>query len=76
MESPLRKRKRKDIKKYKHLQKINELEKRGEIFVIRPTFNPKVKKVERNQDKLRLLYLEGKEDARRLLPEMMDYLAK
>lgn len=60
----------------KRLQQINELEKRGKIFVIRPTLKTNIKRIERNQDKLRLLYLEGKEDARKLLPKMMNYLTK
>lgn len=60
----------------KRLQRINELERNGKIFVIRPTTNLKVHRAERNQDKLRLLYLEGKEDARKMLPQMLDYLAK
>jgi len=58
----------------KRLRQIDELERKGEVFVIRPTTRLKVKRVERNQTKLRLLYLEGKEDARRLLPDMLHYL--
>lgn len=58
------------------LNQINNLEKEGKIFVIQPKTTLKVKRVERNQDKLRLLYLEGKEDARMLLPKMLKYLDK
>lgn len=58
------------------LKQISKLEKAGKIFVIQPTTKLKVKRVERNQDKLRLLYLEGKEDARILLPQMLKYLEK
>lgn len=60
----------------KLLEQIGKLEKRGNMFVIQPTTNLKVKRVERNQNKLRLLYLEGKEDARRLLPQMLNYVGK
>lgn len=60
----------------KLLNQINKLEKRGKAFVIQPNTTLKVKRVERNQDKLRLLYLEGKEDARMLLPKMIEYLEK
>lgn len=58
----------------KIMEQIDELEKRKKVFVIRPITTLKVKRVERNQNKLRLLYLEGKEDARRLLPQMLSYL--
>ncbi len=56
------------------LKQIEKLEKKGKVFVIQPKTTLKVKRVERNQDKLRLLYLEGKEDARILLPKMLEYL--
>lgn len=58
----------------KLLGQIDKLERQGKIFVIRPTTNLKVNRIERNQDKLRLLYLEGKEDARKLLCKMQIYL--
>lgn len=58
------------------LNQINKLEKKGKVFVIQPNTKLKVKRVERNQDKLRLLYLEGKEDARALLPKMLEYLER
>lgn len=55
-------------------KQIDRLEKEKKVFVIQPTTMLKVKRVERNQNKLRLLYLEGKEDARKLLPQMQDYI--
>lgn len=58
------------------LEQIDELEKKKDIFVIQPTTSLRVKRVERNQNKLRLLYLEGKEDARKLLPQMLHYIGK
>lgn len=63
--------------RYNHLlQQIKKLENENKIYVIRPTTSLKVMRVEKNKDKLRLLYLEGKEDARRKLPDMMKYICK
>lgn len=56
------------------LQQIQELEREGKVFVIRPTTLLKVKRVEKDKNKLRLLYLEGKEDARQKLANMIKYL--
>lgn len=56
------------------LQQIHKLEKEKKIFVIRPTTLLKVKRVEKDKNKLRLLYLEGKEDARQKLADMIKYL--
>ena len=58
------------------LNQINKLEKEGKVFVIQPTITLKVSRVERNQNKLRHLYLEGKEDARILLPMMLEYIGR
>lgn len=58
------------------LNQINKLETKGKVFVIQPNTTLKVKRIERNQNKLRLLYLEGKEDARTLLPNMLKYLER
>lgn len=56
------------------LHEIQKLEKEKKVFVIRPTTLLKVKRVEKNKNKLRLLYLEGKEDARQKITDMMKYL--
>lgn len=56
------------------LKKIKCLEKKGKVFVIRPTSLLNVKRVEKDKNKLKLLYLEGKEDARNRLKEMNKYL--
>lgn len=56
------------------LKKIKYLEKKGKVFVIRPTSSLNVKRVEKDKNKLKLLYLEGKEDARNRLKEMNKYL--
>lgn len=58
------------------LRQIKELESQNKIFVIRPITSLKVKRIEQNKEKLRLLYLEGKEDARRRLPDMIDYIKR
>ena len=57
------------------LHQIDKLEEEGKVFVIRPSTQVSVRQIERNQSRLRLLYLEGKEDARRLLPSIKDYLS-
>lgn len=58
------------------LNQINDLKKRKQAFVIQPNTRLKVSRIERNQDKLRLLYLEGKEDARIALSHMLEYIEK
>lgn len=58
------------------LREIQKLEKEKQVFVIRPTTLLKVKRVEKNKNKLRLLYLEGKEDARQKITDMIKYLEK
>lgn len=57
----------------KLLEEIERLEKKGKIYVIQPSKEVKIKRVEKNQEKLRHLYLEGKEDARESLKMMMRY---
>ncbi len=58
------------------LRQVKKLESQNKVFVIRPTTSLKVKRVEQNKEKLRLLYLEGKEDARRRLSDMLAYINK
>lgn len=58
------------------LRQIQKLEKEKKVFVIRPTTLLKVKRVEKDKNKLRLLYLEGKEDARQKMTDMIKYLEK
>ncbi len=63
--------------RYNHLlRQIQKLEKEEKVFVIRPTTQLKVRRVEKDKNKLRLLYLEGKEDARQKIPDMLKYLEK
>lgn len=62
------------IKYNRLLRQIEKFERNRKIFVIRPSAKIRVKQMEHSQHKLRLLYLEGKEDAQRLLPKMLEYI--
>ncbi|MCR5655306.1 MAG: patatin family protein [Lachnospiraceae bacterium] len=53
---------------------IEEHEKKGHIFVIRPQEKSNVGRIEKDQRKLRLLYEEGYEEARRVMPQLKEYL--
>ncbi|MCL2771382.1 MAG: patatin family protein [Firmicutes bacterium] len=56
------------------LEEINALEKEKKLFVLRPEKQVKIKKLERDARKLIELYLQGREDARKMLPDMLKYL--
>ena len=43
----------------KRLDKIEKMEREGKIFVIRPENPVKVGRIEKNKNKLRILYQEG-----------------
>lgn len=58
----------------KLLSQIEELERNRKIFVIRPSSGLRIKQFERSCDKLKLFYLEGKEDAKSLLPQILEYI--
>lgn len=53
---------------------LDELEKKGNIFIIRPKEPLKVKRVERNTDKLSELYEQGQKDMTEQLDSMLDFL--
>jgi predicted patatin/cPLA2 family phospholipase len=53
---------------------IEEHEKKGHIFVIRPKVNPKVGRLEKNETKLKALYDMGYEDAKESLDALKKYL--
>lgn len=55
---------------------IDELEKQGEIFVIRPTKDIKTKATEKNPDVLNALYNLGRADCEAVFSKLMDYLNK
>lgn len=53
---------------------INEMEKKNEIFVIRPSSRIKVKTIERNPNKLQTVYDLGVADCKNQLEQLRDYL--
>lgn len=53
---------------------IEEEEKKGNVFVIRPSEPLKVGRMERNPQKLEELYNQGYEDAKRSLPALKQYV--
>ncbi len=58
------------------LSLVEEEEKKGTAFVFRPSGDVKIKRTERNPDKLRSLYASGREDALNRLTELKKFLAK
>ena len=56
------------------LEKIADMEKRGEIFVIRPSRTVKVKHIERDTDKLQAIYDLGAADCAEKMEELKAYL--
>ncbi len=55
---------------------IEEREKQGELFVIRPKEDLPVKRVEKNPDRLQLAYDTGRERANELLEDIKKFLAE
>lgn len=63
-------------KKYNDtIEKIIDLEKKKEIIVIRPTQDLKIKRIERNVDKLQEMYDLGVSDCKKLLPNIKSFLS-
>lgn len=58
----------------KTIDMINEMEKKNEIFVIRPSSRIKVKTIERNPNKLQTVYDLGVADCKNQLEQLRDYL--
>ena len=58
------------------VEKIIDLENKKEIFVIRPSKALKIKRIEKNLDKLQEMYDLGVEDCKNKLEELMMYLKK
>ncbi|MBO5179481.1 MAG: patatin-like phospholipase family protein [Clostridia bacterium] len=58
------------------VEKIIDLENKKEIFVIRPSKTLKIKRIEKNTDKLQAMYDLGVEDCKNKLEELMMYLKK
>ena len=58
----------------KRLDKIEKMEREGKIFVIRPENPVKVGRIEKNKNKLRILYQEGLEEGMKNKEKMLRYL--
>lgn len=56
------------------IEKIIEMEKRGEIFVIRPSKTVKIGRIERNPEKLQEMYDLGIEDGKKYIDDLKKYL--
>lgn len=57
------------------LRLIDELEKKGEIFVLRPSQKIKIKRLERDADRILRMYELGRSDARQCLADLKAFLA-
>lgn len=58
------------------MERIDELEKQGKVFVIRPEVPTNVSRVEKNREKLLKLYEQGYTDARRLFEDMVKWVGE
>ncbi len=58
------------------VEKVIELEKEKSIFVIRPTKTIKIKRIERDPEKLQEMYNLGIEDAKNKIKELKKYIEK
>ncbi|MDO4977337.1 MAG: patatin family protein [Eubacteriales bacterium] len=58
------------------LDYLNDLEEKGEVFVIRPQYPVEVDRLEKDKDKLMVLYNQGLEEGRAAIAAMREYLEK
>ena len=58
------------------IEKVIDMENKKEIFVIRPTKTIKIKRMEKNPDKLQEMYNLGIKDAENIIDELKTYLEK
>ncbi len=58
------------------LQDIENMQKKGEVLVIRPSREIKISHVERNLDILKQVYELGRSDASALLPQIKEFITK
>ena len=58
------------------LADIEQMQKNGEVLVIRPSKEIKISHTERNKAVLQAVYNLGREDALRLLPQIKEFIAK
>lgn len=60
----------------KSLNLVNQLEKDGDVLVIRPKKSVNVSQIEKNAKKLTSLYEEGYDDAKELYDKILDFIKK
>lgn len=58
------------------LKELNEMEKRGEIFIFRPSTPVEISRLEKNKTKLKALYEQGYEDAKKNYDKLIAFLEK
>lgn len=58
------------------LKEIEELQRNGKVFVIRPQKKIKVKRVEQDKSKLRSLYLLGRNEGSMAIQGMLEYIKR
>lgn len=64
------------IRYNKTLDLLEELERKGEVFVIRPQKKVELGRLEKNPEKLKALYEEGFAEARALFPKLLEFIGK
>ena len=60
----------------RQIEEVNEAEKVGEAFVIRPPKSLRIGRIESNPDELERVYQIGRREAERLLPQLIEYLSE
>ena len=58
------------------IDEISKLEKEGKIIVIKPSFDTKISRLERDENKIREQYELGRKDALNKLEEIKEYINK
>jgi len=60
----------------RQVERVLELEREGSVFVIRPSSPPSIGRMEKDPQKVRALYDQGREDALRRMQELQAWLQK
>lgn len=58
------------------LDQLKQWEANNEVFIIQPSQPVTISRIEKNMDKLRALYQEGYDDAKKRYPAMLEYLSQ
>ena len=58
------------------LDELSLMEKEGSVFIIRPSTPVDISRLEKNETKLKALYKQGYEDAKKQLNALMEFIAK